>query len=305
MTSPPTAADRTTPAKVWLRWAAAVALVGIAAVALALAVQSRRSNGTFVAGPDDLGHIHDLVLDSDGALLVAAHSGLYRVDGDQEATLVSSARHDLMALAANGDGELLASGHPDLRDPDWRVADKPPFMGLARSRDEGESWEPGELLGEADFHAIAPLNATSLLAAESSGVIWFNEGDQWDRRGELLIEDLAIDPNDDQVVVGLTNQAVLVVSDDQGRTWSEIESAPSLAVLDWPASGEIIGVQLDGTVLSTSEITGRWTTIGSVGAEPEAVLAHDGHLWIAVEGGQIWHQEGDAGLSVLYDPPER
>ncbi len=305
MTSPPPLADRTTPAQVWLWRAAVAALAGIVAVALVLAVQSRRSNEAFVAGPDDLGHIHDLVLDGDGALLVATHSGLYRIEGDQEATLVGSARHDLMALATSGDGELLASGHPDLRDQDWQVADKPPFMGLARSGDEGESWEPGELLGDADFHAIALLDETSLLAAESSGVIWFNEGDQWDRRGELLIEDLAIDPNDNQVVVGLTDQAVLVVSDDQGRTWSEIESAPSLAVLDWMSSGELIGVQPDGTVLSSSEITGRWTTIGSVSAEPEAVLAFDGQLWIAIEGGQIWHREGDAALSMLYNPPDR
>lgn len=238
------------------------ALIGIVAVMLVLALQTRRETDVFVAGADDLGHVHDLVLDRDGTLLIAAHSGLYRVEGDQRATLVGSARHDLMALASNGDGELLASGHPDLRDPDWRIADKPPFMGLARSDNDGESWEPGELLGDADFHAIAPLDGTSLLAAESSGVVWFNDGDQWDSRSELLLEDPAVSPADRQVVVGLTDQAVLFMSSDQGRTWTETEAAPALSVLDWAPSGELLGVQPDGTVLSAETPAQGWNSSG-------------------------------------------
>ncbi len=279
------------------------ALVGVVAVALVFALQSIRSSDAIVAGAEDLGHIHDLVLDSDGALLIAAHSGLYRVEDSQRATLVGSARHDLMALATNGDGELLASGHPDLRDPDWRIADKPPFMGLARSDNEGESWQPGELLGDADFHAIAPLNNSSLLAAESSGVVWFNSGDQWDSRSELLLEDLAVSPNDQEVVAGLTDQAVLVMSFDQGRTWIETEAAPALAVLDWSPSGEIVGVQPDGTVVRSEASMEDWNIVGSVTGEPEAVLAVEGHLWVGLGGGSIWHREGDEPLSLLYAPP--
>ena len=298
------ASTRTSSTKPWQPTAAKAALIAVAVIALAFAVQSRRSPDVVVARTEDLGHVHDLVLGSDGALLIASHSGLYRVEDDERATLVGSARHDLMALATNGEGELLASGHPDLRDPDWRVEDKPPFMGLARSDNEGESWRPGELLGDADFHAIAPLDDTSLLAAESSGVVWFNSGEAWDSRSELLLEDLAVSPRDQQVVVGLTDQAVLVMSSDQGRTWTEPEAAPALSALDWSPSGELVGVQPDGAVVSSQTPLQDWSIIGSVTGEPDAILASEGHVWVAVAGGKIWHREDGGPLSLLYSPSD-
>lgn len=34
-----------------------------------------------VAGPDGLSHIHDIVVEPDGTVLIAAHTGLYRLAG--------------------------------------------------------------------------------------------------------------------------------------------------------------------------------------------------------------------------------
>ena len=65
---------------------------------------------------DQLGHLHGLAFDpaSSESLLVAAHSGLYRVAPDGAAERLTSRSDDFMTLAAvPGDPRTLyASGHP-------------------------------------------------------------------------------------------------------------------------------------------------------------------------------------------------
>ncbi|NNF53036.1 MAG: exo-alpha-sialidase [Acidimicrobiales bacterium] len=268
-------------------------------------IQSRSGPDVIVAGPDDLGHIHDLILDADGTLLVAAHTGLYRVEDSTSAVLVSGGRHDFMALASLPSGEFVASGHPDLRDPQWRVDDKPPYMGLARSQDGGESWEPGDQLGDADFHAIAPIDDERLVAAESAGTIWFTNAQMWEQRSELAAVDLAIRPGNDAVVIGITESNELKISDDQAATWSTVSEAPPLAVIDWPEADRLVGVRPDGVIVSAETYDGEWQQIGSVAPEPEAILASGADLWVAVEGGRIFHTDGQSDVAVFYQPPAR
>lgn len=64
-------------------------LIAMLSGALALSACSNDTGGR-VAGPGELGHIHDLVIDEDGSLLVASHSGLYRIESIDRAVLVGS-----------------------------------------------------------------------------------------------------------------------------------------------------------------------------------------------------------------------
>ena len=129
-----------------------------------------------VAGPGDLGHIHDLVETGHGELLVASHSGLYRITDTDSAVLVGTEQHDLMSMTSDN-GTLYASGHPDLRLEQYRVEGLPPHLGLAQSSDGGQTWNVDpELLGKSDFHALLPTNS-GLYAADTEGIIRFRSSD--------------------------------------------------------------------------------------------------------------------------------
>ena len=108
-------------------------LIDLVVVAAALAIPAgcgSSESGDVVADAGDLVHIHDLTVDADGILLVASHTGLWRIEATDRAVLVGSEQHDLMAMTALDDGTLLVSGHPDLRIEDYHVEDHPPFFGL-------------------------------------------------------------------------------------------------------------------------------------------------------------------------------
>ena len=130
-------------------------LVGLGAVALAVVVaavwrSSPDGQGvTPVADPGPV-HVHGLgVNPADRALFIATHTGLYRsAEGESTSVRVSDNRQDTMGFAIVDADRFLGSGHPDLRE------DLPPLLGLIESTDEGRSWEPVSLLGEADFHVL-------------------------------------------------------------------------------------------------------------------------------------------------------
>jgi hypothetical protein len=116
-------------------------------------------------------HVHGLgVNPADRALFIATHTGLYRsAEGESESVRVSDSRQDTMGFAIVDADRFLGSGHPDLRE------DLPPFLGLIESTDEGRTWDPVSLLGEADFHAdqlYAALHDGTILHSTDGGSRW-------------------------------------------------------------------------------------------------------------------------------------
>ena len=199
------------------QWSARFGTIGLlaAAIFLVLGACGGGSPEEFIAGPGDLGHIHDLALRDDGILLVASHSGLYQVEDERRAVRIG-VHHDLMSMTVLPDGDLLASGHPNLLLEEFRVEDRPPFLGLARSTDGGENWDELELLGEADFHALVPTDA-GLYAAETSGNIWFQDPNSgWSTLGAVDARDLALDPSDAQRQLA---------PDYDGMVWYSVDGA--------------------------------------------------------------------------------
>jgi hypothetical protein len=263
------------------------------------------SDREVVAGPGDLGHIHDLVVD-DGTVLVASHTGLYRIEGLDRAVLVGTEHHDLMSMTMDG-SELLASGHPDLRFDEYRVEDRPPFLGLARSRDGGESWEVVDLLGDADFHALVPVD-DGLYGAETSGRIWHLDADgAWVELGEVEARDLAVDPTDPSRQLAPDYDGVVRVSSDGAETWSVLDGSPTLLEIEWPASEVVLGVEQDGTIWAASSPELAWDRVAAGPAEVETFsVDHAGVWWVTVHGGAISRSD-DQGTTWddVYVPPTR
>lgn len=265
------------------------------------------STAEMVAGPGDLGHVHDLVVDADGTLLVASHTGLWRIDDRDRAVLVGTERHDLMAMTSEENGALLVSGHPDLRVEDYRVDDRPPFLGLTRSSDGGESWQVLDLLGDADFHALARTDE-GLYGAETAGRIWFlDHGGTWTELGEVEARDLAIDPSDPNRQLAPDYDGTVWVSADGAATWGRLDDAPALVEIEWPEPGTIVGIDEEGAVWVATSVDSPWEQSATVPAGVETFHVDDaGSWWVSVRGGSITHSDDEGGSwSYAYVPPVR
>jgi hypothetical protein len=75
---------------------------------------------------------------------------IFRAAKEQRrAVRVADRYQDTMRFTVAGPDRFLGSGHPDFqKDPDL-----PPLLGLIKSEDAGQTWEPVSMLGEADFHS--------------------------------------------------------------------------------------------------------------------------------------------------------
>jgi hypothetical protein len=247
---------------------------------------------------DDPGpvHVHGLgVNPKDGALFIATHTGLFRAaKGEQESKRVADRYQDTMGFTVAGPDRFLGSGHPDFnKDPDL-----PPLLGLIRSEDAGQSWEPVSMLGEADFHVLEAVgqrvygfDSTSerLLVSVDGGVRWAKRAPP-----EPLVS-LTADPDDPKRIF-VAGERRLYISSDEGRRWRSMRGYPGL--LAWPASNRLYLIRADGGV-SVSPNSGKsWRKVGELGGRPAAFEAegpnelyaalHDGTVQHSTDGGELW-----------------
>lgn len=272
------------------RRGAASALVAVASTALIAACSGDTGDAV---PPSEIGHVHDVIVDDD-TLLVATHRGLLRLD-DGSYRRVGDEVHDLMAMTRDPDGDIVASGHPDLRLEQYRVDGAPSFLGLARSQDEGANWEVVGLLGEADFHAIVPTG-TGLLAGDSTGTIWRFAGDGDGQPVGAVpfdINDLAVSPDDAARVVAASYEGEIAVSDDAAQTWKIERGAPPIVEIEWTDEG-VLGATADGELWVASSPAGPFERAGAVPGDVDTLLVNADGVWAATHDGQIYRQENDS-----------
>ena len=251
-------------------------------------------------------HVHGLGINpSDGALFIATHTGLFRApEGVPEAERVAGRYQDTMGFTVVGSDQFLGSGHPDGRE------DLPPFLGLIRSDDAGENWDPVSLLGEADFHVLESSGdlvygyGSDFKTREQRLLVSSDGGRSWKQRplpepaSEQLTEEsllsIAIDPDDHSAIIA-SGQEALWESTDQGRRWSFVSADPGL--LAWPDADAIYLVTGDGEVKVSGDRGRAWKAVGSLGGAPAAFEAsgdslhaalHDGTIKQSTDGGVTW-----------------
>ncbi len=277
-------------------------LVGLVALAVLIlgatlwALGDDRGTSAADAGPV---HVHGLgVNPADEALFIATHTGLYRVgEGESKAVRVGDSRQDTMGFSIMGADRFLGSGHPDFQ------SDLPPLLGLIESSDEGRTWEPISLLGEADFHVLRSAgdrvygydsSNDRLMVSEDAGRAWA----EVERPAPLL--DLVADPRDSLHVLaagGSDLGLALYQSRDGGESWKSIGGHVG-GLLAWPAPERLFLIDGGGNVFLSTDGGSRLEHRGIIGGQPAALLGqspnelfvalHDGTIKRSTDGGTTW-----------------
>jgi hypothetical protein len=285
-----------------LLFLAALGVVGLAAIG-GLLWQSSDGEGTFSGVPAaDPGpvHVHGLgVNPADGALFIATHTGMYRVDeGERKAERVGERYQDTMGFTIVGPNRFLGSGHPDINEA--REKNLPSLLGLIESTDSGESWQPLSLLGEADFHVLRFVGER-LYGYDASNdrlLVSADRGRSWkelDKPGPLV--DLAVDPTNARRIVATSAGGLaegLFESRDGGESWRRVSEAVGL--LAWPA--RLYLVAGGGRLFASQDGGRRLEHRGEIGGQPAALVAegsnelyvalHDGTIKRSTNGGASW-----------------
>lgn len=249
-------------------------------------------------------HVHELAFDpGDDALLVATHTGIFRLDvrsGDVEGP-VGGLALDAMGLTVAG-GNAYLSGHPGPTTPLEFVG---PNLGLLRSTDGAQSWSTVALAGEADFHSLAVSAARPSQIFGLAGETLHRSDDggaTWTQVNTIQARDL-LAPEGSPVLYATTAEG-LVASSDDGATFGVVPGAPPLylvtegAVLD----GRLVGVDVSGTIWYQEEPEGEWLEGGSVEGEAAAlmVMSASGDIIVADQRGVVLSDDQGQSWSVLW-----
>ena len=280
---------------------AAITAVGLAA--LILKSQEPAANPSLAELVRDVDpgpiHVHGLGINpADGSLLIATHTGTYRVAPDEDkAELIGENRQDTMGFTIAGPDRFLGSGHPDPNAA--RERSLSPLLGLIESRDAGRSWQPISLSGQADFHVLrfAGRRVYGYDATNDRLLLSIDLGRTWRKvsRPAPLV-DLVVDPRDSAHAVASTAKQ-LFFSRDEGRQWRQLGGKRS-GFLAWPAPTRLYLVAGSGAVFTSRATAGPWVEVGDIDGEPAALLAqsdhelyvalHDGTIKRSADGGRTW-----------------
>ncbi|WP_254790781.1 F510_1955 family glycosylhydrolase [Blastococcus tunisiensis] len=240
------------------------ALVAVLAACSSPEPSPSAPTGAVPAGSLPSAHVHGVDIDpGDGDVLVATHGGLLEVGDGGQVTPVGPVI-DLMGFSVAGPDRYLASGHPGLR------VDLPQPVGLIESTDGGRTWTPLSRQGQSDFHG---------LTASDAGVLGFDgalmrsaDGREWEQL-DIPVEPHSLAASPDGTHVLATTQQGLLRSVDAGSSWSSVDGAPVLQVVDWADGDSAVGVTLTGVVWSSTDRGESWQEAGRLDAAPEAVAA--------------------------------
>lgn len=289
-------------------------LLGSLALLLA-GCAGEQEDGDPAAGFTDpgMGHVHGLGVDpTSGDVLVATHTGLFRLSQDQQdqqdgqPVRVADRWQDTMGFTVDGE-RLLGSGHPDLRE------DLPAHLGLIESTDSGETWTSVSLLGEADLHALTAAGSDvygwdslsgAVLASDDGGLTW-QDGQTFEAVTDLAV---ATETTGGAALLATTVEGLLT-STDRGTTFAPFAPRPPVLLSQVEMTPEgpttLVGVGFDGRVWHL--VGESWTQVGALPAAPAAfAVTPDGGYLAATEEevlgsedeGQTWDRLALLGTGV-------
>jgi hypothetical protein len=237
----------------------------------------------------------------DGTLMIGTGLGLFRAErGARKATRVvgelttpdgAGPISSNLVIRYAGPGQLLGSGHP---------ADEtlPENLGLIRSGDAGDTWEPVSQLGDADFHIIQARgdHVVAVRADETDIQVSADGGGSFATRTPPAMPlDVAFDPEDPERMVVATEQGTFS-SSDEGRSWRPRDPGPT-DQLAWAAPNVLYRCDPGGKIKVSADGGATWKDRGNVGLSVNELAADDeGDLYASVAGGEV-HRSTDGGAT--------
>jgi photosystem II stability/assembly factor-like uncharacterized protein len=215
-----------------------------------------------------LTHVHGLAFSPDGQRLsIPSHHGL-AVYSEGRWRKAAGAEHDYMGYTVTRQA-IYSSGHPapgsDLANP----------LGLIKSSDDGRSWQPLGLQGEADFHLLASgfdsatlylysaqpnsrMSAPGLYSSRDDGATWRRAAAQGIGEAPRA---LAVHPRDSRIVA-VTTAAGLYLSRDAGQRFQPFSQGEQVLSAAFSLDGNSLwfgsygdAAKLSRLDLQTREIT--------------------------------------------------
>ena len=227
----------------------------------------------------------------DGTLMIGTGLGLYRAErGAKRAERVTGTLatpdgegelSSNLVIRYAGPGDLLGSGHPE------GPGTLPEDLGLIRSRDAGDTWEPISEVGESDFHILQATgdHVVAVRVEETDVNISTDGGRSFEARTPPDMPlDVAFDPKDPKRMVVATGQGTFT-SADGGGSWRPRDPVPA-DQLAW--GRELYRADPGGAVKVSGDGGATWEDRGTVGLTVnELAIDADGTLYASVPGGEV------------------
>jgi hypothetical protein len=242
-----------------------------------------------------LAHVHGLGIDpADGTLYAATHYGVFRLPAGGKPVRIGERRQDTMGFTVVGARRFLGSGHPDPGEPD-----QPPHLGLIESTDAGRSWRTLSMAGEVDFHALEARHG--LIYGHDSltqQLMVSRDGQRWDRRAQVALADIAVDPGDPEALLATTERG-LARSADGGRSFDLVSGAPLSVLVDWPDATNLVAIDPSGAVHHSADGGTTWTKRGQLPGAPTALATRGpSDLYVATEEGVYTSHDGGGSFTL-------
>jgi photosystem II stability/assembly factor-like uncharacterized protein len=256
------------------------------------------------AAPGTSADIVSIAIDpADGTLLAGSGPAFYRLPpGTEKPELAKGALSTPkgsgtltkdVVVRFEKPGTIIASGHSG-------QAALPPVLGILRSTDFGDTWEPISGLGEADYHEIEISgNRIFALRNEDPGMIQVSDdgGKTWETVEAPSVAapiDVSVNPADPKTWAVSTDQGVFV-SANEGKSWRQRDTTFG-ARIAW-GEAALYAAGKDGKVKTSTDSGGSWQDVGSIGAGPkELIVGPKGELYASVAGPEI-RKSADGGKS--------
>jgi hypothetical protein len=266
-------------------------------------------NPTIEAEPSEPGSaanafIGSLAVDpADGTLMIGTGLGLFRAEqGARKAERVvgelttpdgAGPVSSNLVIRYARPGDLIGSGHPD-----GGGSPLPENLGLMRSGDAGDTWEPVSQLGESDFHILQARgdHVVAVRVDETDIQVSGDGGASFESRTPPDTPlDVAFDPKDPQRMVVATEQGTFS-SGDAGNSWRPRDPVRS-EQLAWAEPDALYRADAGGLIKVSADGGATWKERGTVGLPVNELAAdEEGTLYASVAGGEV-HTSTDGGAT--------
>jgi hypothetical protein len=228
----------------------------------------------------------------DAALFMGTNTGLFRIpEGASEPEKLAG-----QLDTPDGSGKVSESLVVRFTGPDRLLGSGhpsggqtlPPQLGLIRSEDAGATWSPVSELGTADFHAIEPSGDTLVAALfqQAQVLVSKDDGRTWETRAAPMPLVSLEVDPSDPRRWVGSTEQGLFVSRDAGASWRPNDPTPNIR-LAWSESGELYRIDPGGPVKVSTDGGERWEDRGTTGGEPQVMTADSETLYVALIDGTV------------------